>query len=66
MCAKINNEEEAQLAKEHNNANVIALSGKLDPNKAINMVETFLKSKPNKEEKYQRRINQILNYENDN
>ena len=66
MCAKINNEEEAQLAKEHNNANVIALSGKLDPNKAINMVETFLKAKPNKEEKYQRRINQILNYENDN
>ena len=65
MCAKINSEEEAQLAKEHNNANVIALSGDLDTEKALKMVKTFLERKPNKEEKYQRRIDQILSYENE-
>jgi ribose 5-phosphate isomerase B len=66
MCAKINNEKEARLAKEHNNANVIALSGETDPTEAFNMIVTFLNSKPNQEEKYQRRIEEILNYENAN
>ena len=65
MCAKISDEEEARLAKEHNNANVIALSGTLDPQKALKMIEVFLKTKPNIEEKYQRRIEEILNYENE-
>lgn len=66
MCAKINNEEEAKLAKEHNNANVIALSGKTPLEQAKKMIEIFINSNPNKEEKYQRRINQILEYENAN
>ena len=64
MCAKINSVEEAKLAKEHNNANVIALSGKTDIKEALNMVETFIKAVPNEEEKYKRRINQIKEYEN--
>ena len=64
MCAKISNIEEAKLAKEHNNANVIALSGKTPKEEALKMIEEFLKSVPNKEEKYQRRINQIKEYEN--
>lgn len=66
MCAKINNEEEAKLAKEHNNANIIALSGKIPLEKAKKMIEIFINSTPNQETKYQRRINQILEYENDN
>ena len=65
MCAKISNEDEARLAKEHNNANVIAFSGDINPTKALNMIEVFLKAKPNSEEKYQRRINQILDYDNE-
>lgn len=65
MCAKISNEDEARLAKEHNNANVIALSGNTNPEQAFKMVEAFLKAKPNSEEKYQRRIDQILDYENE-
>lgn len=65
ICAKINSEEEARLAKEHNNANIIALSGKIEKERALKMIKIFLTSKPNKEEKYQRRVNQILNYEND-
>lgn len=66
MCAKINNEEEAKLAKEHNNANIIALSGKIPLEKAKKMIEIFINSTPNQEIKYQRRINQILEYENAN
>ncbi len=66
MCAKINNEEEAKLAKEHNNANIIALSGKIPLEKAKKMIEIFINSTPNQETKYQRRINQILEYENAN
>lgn len=66
MCAKIENESEARLAKEHNNANVIAFSGNLEKEKALNMVKIFIKSTPNQDQKYQRRINQILSYENEN
>ncbi|MGM9878532.1 MAG: RpiB/LacA/LacB family sugar-phosphate isomerase [Bacilli bacterium] len=66
MCAKISSIEEARLAKEHNNANVIALSGNTKTEEALKMIETFLTSNPNKEEKYQRRINQIKEYENAN
>jgi len=66
MCAKINNEEEAKLAKEHNNANIIALSGKIPLEKAKKMIKIFINSTPNQETKYQRRINQILEYENAN
>ena len=66
MCAKISNIEEAKLAKEHNNANVIALSGKTSTEEALKMIKIFLTSTPNKEEKYQRRINQIIEYENAN
>lgn len=66
MCAKISNIEEAKLAKEHNNANVIALSGKTTKEEALKMIEKFLSSTPNKEEKYQRRINKIKEYENAN
>ena len=65
MCAKINTIEEAHLAKEHNNANVIALSGKADKELALNMVKEFLKAKPNEEEKYKRRIKQIEDYDNE-
>ena len=65
MCAKISDEKEAKLAKEHNNANAIALSGDLPKETALNMINTFLKAKPNTEEKYQRRIDKILKYDNE-
>lgn len=65
MCAKINTIEDAHLAKEHNNANIIALSGKVDKELALNMVKEFLKTKQNEEEKYKRRIKQIEDYDNE-
>lgn len=65
MCAKISTKEEARLAKEHNNANVIAFSGSIPEAQAIEMVETFISATPNQEEKYIRRINQIIDYDNE-
>lgn len=66
MCAKINTTEEASLAKKHNRANVIAISGATKKEKALEMIETFINETPLQEEKYLRRINQIKDYENDN
>lgn len=65
MCAKINTIEEARLAKEHNNANIIAISGKTNKEKAIKMIDKYIKATPKKESKYQRRINEIIDYENE-
>ena len=66
ICAKISNVEEAKLAREHNHANIIALSGNKNFQEAIDMVNTFIESTPNEDERHQRRIEQIKNYENAN
>lgn len=61
MCAKVSTKKEAKLAKEHNHAQVIALSGNLRPYKAKQIVREYLKSEENKEEAYIRRIDKINN-----
>ena len=43
-CAHVSNIDEARLAKEHNNANIIALSYKNDINDIINYVKTFIET----------------------
>ncbi len=63
MCAKISNKEEAYYAKKHNNANVIALSSKINIIKIKKMIEIFLNTPYEKEKKYQKRINDIKKYE---
>lgn len=65
MCAKINTITEAKLAKEHNNANIIAFSGTVSIENALKMIEEFINSEPLKDSKYQRRINEIWDYENE-
>lgn len=63
-CAKINNVKEAKLAKEHNDANVIAISGNTYLFKAKRMIIKFLKTEFNSEdETYQKRINDIKELE---
>lgn len=60
-CAKVDNLEEACLTRQHNDANVIAISSK---NKdALAIVETFLKTSFTKEERHKRRIEMIDNYD---
>ena len=61
-CAKVDDKEEAYLARSHNNANVIALSENVTNYKEI--IDTFLTTDSSKEEKHQRRVAMIDNYGN--
>lgn len=55
-CALIYNENTAKLAKEHNNANAIAMGGReLDPEVAVKMVDNFLNAKTLNENHERRR-----------
>ena len=56
--------EIAKLSREHNNANVVAVGGRvhtLDVSKAI--VDAFINTPFSKDERHIRRINQMANYE---
>ena len=56
--------ETAKLAREHNNANVISIGGRLhDEAFCLQLVDTFLATAFTKDERHVRRINQIANYE---
>lgn len=61
-CAKVNDKEEAFLARNHNNANVIALSEKTIDYKEI--IDTFLTTNFSNEEKHHRRVEMIDKYGN--
>ncbi|MFM7495605.1 MAG: ribose-5-phosphate isomerase [Candidatus Nanopelagicus sp.] len=55
----------AKLAREHNNANVISIGGRLhDEAFCLQLVDTFLATPFSGDERHKRRINQISNYEN--
>lgn len=63
-CAHCSSIDQAHLAREHNNANIIALSYKQDINELAAMIEEFLKTPFSTEERHSRRVNKIINYEN--
>ena len=57
-------EKSAGHAREHNDANVIALSGDwLDEEQAKKILHRFLTTEFSKEERHERRLNQIIQYE---
>lgn len=58
-CAKINNKEEAKLAKLHNNANVMALPASLEINELKDIVLNFITTEFSNEERHKRRIEKI-------
>ena len=62
-CAHVSNNDEARLAKEHNNANVIAMSYKNPVEDIINYANIFITTKFLNEERHARRNNMILDYE---
>lgn len=66
ICGKVSTIKEAKLCKEHNNCNVIAMSGKINKIKAKIMVTKFLKSKPIEEEPYITRNRQLKEIEERN
>jgi len=62
-CALVHDKEEACLAREHNNANIIAFSSKIDVSSAVSYIDAFVNSKFSDEEKHHRRVNKIISYE---
>lgn len=62
-CAHCSNLEQAFLARDHNNANIIALSYKQDLSELIEMIEKFINSPHSTEERHHRRVNKIIDYE---
>ena len=58
--------ETAKLAREHNNANVISLGGRMhDEQFCLELVDTFLATPFTGDERHVRRINQISKFESD-
>lgn len=61
-CAKVSNIDEAKLCKQHNNANVIAISSKTPIWKLKKMIKTFIETPFSNEERHIRRNSLIDNY----
>ncbi|MEI7667478.1 MAG: L-threonylcarbamoyladenylate synthase [Erysipelotrichaceae bacterium] len=63
-CALVQDKQTALISKEHNDANVLALGGRiLSAEEAIGIVQTWLISPFSEEERHQRRINKIAEIE---
>lgn len=62
-CAKISNSEEVVMAKEHNNANAIAISSEINPQIAINIAKKFVETPFTKAERHIKRLDKITVYE---
>lgn len=62
-CAKVSTVEEAKLCREHNNANVIAISSKLSTTKVKKIIKIFIETKFSNDDRHQRRIEMIDTYE---
>ena len=61
-CAKVTNTKEARLTRQHNDANVIAISADEPLFKLKDIIDVFVRTKFSGEERHQRRIDLINNY----
>ena len=60
-------EEFAKLTRQHNNANILVLSGRYTAtDKALSIVQTFINEPFSNEERHQKRIDKITQYEKNN
>lgn len=58
------NQDTAVLAREHNNAQVVAVGGRQHPKEeALEIIKAFLTAQWTKEERHQRRIDQMAEFE---
>lgn len=62
-CAKVDNIEEARLTREHNDANVLAISAMKNIDELKEIVKVFLETEFSNGERHINRINKIKNYE---
>ena len=65
-AAHISNIDEAHLAHEHNNANVITMSYKNNVEDIVSWIKEFLETEFSNEERHIRRVDKINKYEEDN
>ena len=61
-CAKVSSIEEARLSKQHNNANVIAISGRMPVWKTKKIIKNFIVTPFSNEERHIRRNGLIDQY----
>ena len=64
-CAKASNEEEAILARSHNDANALALSAKISSDIAKDIVDKFINTNFSNDKRHIERNQKIKEYEND-
>ena len=62
-CAHVSNVDEAYLSRQHNNANIIALSYKNDLQENLKIIHKFIETPFSNEERHIRRIDKIKEYE---
>ena len=62
-CARVTNSKDAKETRIHNNANVLALNESMFLFQAKDIVDSFLKTKYVPDERFERRINKMLEYE---
>lgn len=62
-CALVSDADTARLAREHNDANVVAFASSLGCEKICELIRIFASSEQS-EEKHKNRVNKIINYEN--
>lgn len=62
-CAKVSNVYEAEMTRRDNDANVIALSTRMDINELEEIIDKFLTSEYADIDRYKRRVDKINNYD---
>lgn len=65
-CAKVDSAKEAELTRKDNDANVLALNGSMPLYRAKDIVDVFFSTNFTGIDRYINRINQIIEYENNN
>ncbi len=63
-CVRATSTDDAFKGKHHNGANVLAIGADLDIDLAKEIVDTFISTKPASLDRYIKRINKIISYEN--
>lgn len=63
-CARVLTPDDAFKSKNHNGANIIALSSEVDIDTTMQIINIFITTKPASEERHLKRINKIIKYEN--
>ena len=62
-CALVHNIDEARLAKEHNDANVLAFGSNLSVDEMISFIREYMNTSFSIDEKHKRRVQKIINFE---